>query len=90
MAIFTSLLEAEKEHIQFMVEHCNGDMQKAAKLLKIGRVTLYRKLKKHGLHPDKMRMAISPSLALRRRSSAQFVLADPGPVLLPHPLNNKP
>ncbi|WP_243145610.1 sigma-54 interaction domain-containing protein, partial [Clostridium neonatale] len=37
------LEEVEKSAIKYAVEKCNGNLQLAAKLLKIGRATLYRK-----------------------------------------------
>ncbi|MBO0551023.1 Fis family transcriptional regulator [Clostridium botulinum] len=36
----------EKENIQNAIEKCEGNLAKAAKLLNIGRSTLYRKIKK--------------------------------------------
>jgi len=39
----------EKENIQNAIEKCDGNLAKAAKLLNIGRSTLYRKIKKYNI-----------------------------------------
>ncbi len=39
-----SLAEVETEHIRAVLRHCNGNRSKAAKVLGIGRNTLWRKL----------------------------------------------
>ncbi|NFV12029.1 AAA family ATPase [Clostridium sporogenes] len=39
----------EKENIKNAIEKCHGNLAKAAKLLNIGRSTLYRKIKKYGI-----------------------------------------
>ena len=41
-----SLDEVELDHIEAMLRHCNGNRAKAARLLGIGRNTLWRKLKR--------------------------------------------
>lgn len=47
------LEEVEKSAIKYAVEKCNGNLQLAAKLLKIGRATLYRKIKKYEIYVSK-------------------------------------
>jgi DNA-binding NtrC family response regulator len=47
-----SLEEAEGRHIQAMLRHCRGNQAQAARLLGIGRNTLWRKLKKMRTHDD--------------------------------------
>lgn len=44
--------EVEFEHIERALRLCNGNQAKAARILKIGRNTLWRKLKKMGLSRD--------------------------------------
>jgi DNA-binding NtrC family response regulator len=44
-----TLEKAEKQAISRTLQHCRGNLSKAAKMLKIGRQTLYNKMKKHGL-----------------------------------------
>lgn len=39
----------EKENIENAIEKCDGNLAKAAKLLNIGRSTLYRKIKKYNI-----------------------------------------
>lgn len=43
-----SMAEAERQAIEQMLAHTSGDKSKAAKLLGIGRKTLYRKLEQYG------------------------------------------
>ncbi len=45
----TSLAELEKELILFALKHYDGRMSQIARALKIGRSTLYRKLKEYGI-----------------------------------------
>ena len=40
---------AEKEHIQRVLERCNGRKMEAARLLGVNKTTLWRKMKKYGL-----------------------------------------
>jgi DNA-binding NtrC family response regulator len=47
-----SLAEVELEMIQFAIDHYEGQMSEVARRLGIGRSTLYRKLKEHGIDPD--------------------------------------
>lgn len=42
-------VQQEKERIRQAMEQCGGNKKSAAKLLKIGRTTLYAKIKEHGL-----------------------------------------
>ena len=42
-------VQQEKERIRQAIEQCGGNKKSAAKLLKIGRTTLYAKIKEHGL-----------------------------------------
>ena len=44
-----SLEELERRHIALVLEHCQGNKTKAAEILGIDRVSLWRKLKRHGL-----------------------------------------
>ena len=47
-----TLQEIEADVIRFALDHYNGHMSEVARRLKIGRSTLYRKLREHGLeHP---------------------------------------
>jgi DNA-binding NtrC family response regulator len=41
-----SLDEMEKEHIRRTIDHCHGNLTKAAELLGITRQTLYNKMKR--------------------------------------------
>jgi DNA-binding NtrC family response regulator len=41
----------EEEVIRFAVAHCGGRMSEVARRLRIGRSTLYRKLKEYGIEP---------------------------------------
>lgn len=49
---FPSLEEREKDYIKFILEHCNQNRTKAAEILGIDRVSLWRKLKKLGLSEE--------------------------------------
>jgi two-component system response regulator HydG len=44
------IAELEKRAIMGTIEKLNGDKLLAAKLLGIGKTTLYRKLKEYGVH----------------------------------------
>jgi DNA-binding NtrC family response regulator len=44
-----TLLEQEKQYIQWIMEKCDGNKTQAAKLMDIDRVSLWRKLKRFGL-----------------------------------------
>jgi DNA-binding NtrC family response regulator len=44
-----SLAEMEKHHIAAVLEHTEGNVSRAADILKIDRVTVYNKIKKYGL-----------------------------------------
>ncbi len=44
-----SLAEMEKRHIAAVLEHTEGNVSRAADILKIDRVTVYNKIKKYGL-----------------------------------------
>lgn len=43
------LSELEKQYVTAALEHCNGNLSKAAKLLKMNRTTLYSRLEKLGI-----------------------------------------
>jgi transcriptional regulator of acetoin/glycerol metabolism len=47
-----SLEEAEQRAIAQALRECRGNMSQAAVCLKIGRATLYRKVKKYGIATD--------------------------------------
>lgn len=51
----SSLDELESETIKRVVQNTNGNMMKAARILKIARATLYRKMEKYGLNLKKQR-----------------------------------
>jgi DNA-binding NtrC family response regulator len=44
-----SLEELERRHIKTVVEHCGGNRTRAAEILGIDRVSLWRKLKRYGM-----------------------------------------
>ena len=44
-----SLADAEKRHIQAVLEATDGNITRAAEILEIDRVTVYNKIKKYGL-----------------------------------------
>jgi len=44
------LEELESEIIRFAIAHYRGQMSEVARRLKIGRSTLYRKMKEYGFH----------------------------------------
>jgi len=46
-----SLAEVEKRHIMETLQRTDGNIQQAAKILQIGRTTLYSKLAEYGIHP---------------------------------------
>jgi DNA-binding NtrC family response regulator len=43
------LSDLEKQYVSMALEHCNGNLSKAAKLLKMNRTTLYSRLEKLGI-----------------------------------------
>jgi two-component system nitrogen regulation response regulator GlnG len=43
------LSDLEKQYVSTALEHCNGNLSKAAKLLKMNRTTLYSRLEKLGI-----------------------------------------
>ncbi|WP_157016346.1 sigma-54-dependent transcriptional regulator [Mesorhizobium xinjiangense] len=47
-----SLAEVELEMVQYAIRRYRGQMSEVARRLGIGRSTLYRKLKEHGIDPD--------------------------------------
>ncbi len=51
-----SLAEVELDMIQYAIAHYRGQMSEVARRLGIGRSTLYRKLKEHGIDPDSGRI----------------------------------
>jgi transcriptional regulator with PAS, ATPase and Fis domain len=48
-----SLPELEKRHILHVLEYVNWNQRKACELMKISKVTLYRRLKEYGIKPPK-------------------------------------
>jgi DNA-binding NtrC family response regulator len=46
-----SLAEMEKRHIAAVLERAEGNVTRAAEILKVDRVTVYNKIKKYGLRP---------------------------------------
>jgi DNA-binding NtrC family response regulator len=58
-----TLADVELEMILLAIEHYRGQMSEVARRLGIGRSTLYRKLKEHGIDPDEGRPSTG-SLAL--------------------------
>ena len=46
-----SLETVERAHVLRVLESCLGNLSEAARLLGIGRTTLYRKLERYGVHP---------------------------------------
>ncbi|MEZ5535161.1 MAG: sigma-54 dependent transcriptional regulator [Thiolinea sp.] len=44
-----TLAQREEEYIRYVLEHCQGNRTRAAQILGIDRVSLWRKLKKYGL-----------------------------------------
>jgi DNA-binding NtrC family response regulator len=44
----TSLDEVRRRHVTQVLEHCNGNRTSAAKILRLDRKTLYRKLVRWG------------------------------------------
>jgi Response regulator containing CheY-like receiver, AAA-type ATPase, and DNA-binding domains len=44
-----TLIEQEKQYIQWILEKCDGNKTQAAKMMDIDRVSLWRKLKRFGL-----------------------------------------
>jgi Nif-specific regulatory protein len=59
---FPSLRQLEARHIQRTLEKCSGDRDEAARLLGIGRATIYRKIRDYDLKV--------PQAARRRRSGS--------------------
>jgi len=50
-----TLADMELEMIKLAIEHYHGQMSEVARRLGIGRSTLYRKLKEHGIDPEEGR-----------------------------------
>jgi two-component system response regulator AtoC len=48
-----SLAEIEKNHILFILNHCNWDKKKASEILGVSRPTLYNKIAEYNLIPEK-------------------------------------
>ncbi|MBL6970745.1 MAG: sigma-54-dependent Fis family transcriptional regulator, partial [Desulfobacterales bacterium] len=44
--------EQEKKYIQWVLEKCAGNKTKAAKIMGIDRVSLWRKIKRYGIEPQ--------------------------------------
>jgi DNA-binding NtrC family response regulator len=51
-----TLADMELEMIKLAIEHYHGQMSEVARRLGIGRSTLYRKLKEHGIDPEEGRL----------------------------------
>ena len=51
-----SLADVELEMILLAIDHYKGQMSEVARRLGIGRSTLYRKFKEHGIDPDSGRL----------------------------------
>ena len=49
---FPTLEEQEKNYIKWILDKCNGNKTKAAKIMGIDRVSLWRKIKRFGLEPQ--------------------------------------
>ncbi len=47
-----SLADVEKRHIAAVLEHTEGNITRAAEILKVDRVTVYNKIKKYGLRTE--------------------------------------
>ena len=47
-----TLADVELEMIKLAIDHYHGQMSEVARRLGIGRSTLYRKLKEHGIDPE--------------------------------------
>jgi len=58
-----TLADVELEMILFAIDHYRGQMSEVARRLGIGRSTLYRKLKEHGIEPDEGRPAAAQTFA---------------------------
>jgi DNA-binding NtrC family response regulator len=56
-----TLADVELEMILFAIDHYKGQMSEVARRLGIGRSTLYRKLKEHGIDPDDGRPTSAPT-----------------------------
>lgn len=56
-----ALADVELEMIKLAIEHYNGQMSEVARRLGIGRSTLYRKLREHGIDPEAGRPDKLPS-----------------------------
>jgi transcriptional regulator of acetoin/glycerol metabolism len=50
-----SLDEVEKQHILAILNSTNGNISKAAAILGVNRVTLYRKLREYNIKTDEIR-----------------------------------
>jgi DNA-binding NtrC family response regulator len=53
------LAELEKRHILHVLEHTNGDVPMAAERLKIGKTTLYRKIKEYNSEQGAVRSKLN-------------------------------
>lgn len=62
--------ELEKREVLRVVVVCEGNISKAAKLLKMGKTTIYRKLKKWGYSVES-RMLMEQALALSSKPKPQ-------------------
>ena len=51
MSAAESLAERENRHIAAVLQHTDGNITRAAEILKVDRVTVYNKIKKYGLRP---------------------------------------
>jgi DNA-binding NtrC family response regulator len=56
-----AIAEIERDMIRLAIDHYHGQMSEVARRLGIGRSTLYRKLREHGIDPGKERFGQDPA-----------------------------
>ena len=62
-----SLSDIESQAISAVLESTNGNISKVSQILKVGRATLYRKIKEHDINLDKLRSKETNNLAKSRK-----------------------